>query len=129
MDWPEDNYLPFLQFFTPVYKDREKIYLLMDGTHAGKNKTLMVSFLYKDKVIPLVWLSESGIKGNFKEDKPIKPMAKALRALEGLTIICTKDKLLGYLLGSKKLNYSLIQIGFLALERLEIQNQHFNDTS
>ncbi len=280
---PEDNYLPFLQFFAPFYKDREKIYLLMDGTHAGKNKTLMVSFLYKDKVILLVWLSESGTKGNFKEDRPIELMAKALRALKGLAIssrvvllgdgefdgsnfrsfleknnclfvsrtscnrvfynhytepfqprdidtdtsnnpifisdvkdsngpednllisrankkrkltylitnmddghwvsssyakryktetlfrdmktkgfhsqksqiekpkhldnliivmalayicvlvigtwVCTKDKLLWHLLGSKKLNYSLIQIGFLTLEHLEIQNQHFNNTS
>lgn len=61
-------FLPFLMKLLPTLLTSD-IKLLIDGSVVGRDSAcLMVSIVYKNRSIPLVWVMAEGRKGHFKEE-------------------------------------------------------------
>ncbi|SJM90906.1 hypothetical protein [Crenothrix polyspora] len=72
---------------------RQTIVLIIDGSTTGCGcVTLMVSVLYKGRVIPVLWITRKGKKGHFPEAMHID-LIRAVRALipVGADVICLGD--------------------------------------
>ena len=83
------HFLPFLAAFLRgalSYSCFEGgIYLVMDGSQIGKsNGALMVSLYWKNRGIPMCWITKSGGKGHFKAKDHEEVLGQAIEVLQGL---------------------------------------------
>ncbi|NJN78427.1 MAG: hypothetical protein HC803_08955, partial [Saprospiraceae bacterium] len=85
----ETHFLPFLQSFLGgvlmFTKLDQGIVLVIDGSQTGKNNaTLMVSLVWRNRAIPIIWFVKQGGKGHFKTADHIKVLQQAIEVLQSI---------------------------------------------
>lgn len=75
----------------------QPLVLMIDGSVIGRGcVTLMVSFLYRGRALPLIWITRTGKKGHFPESMHIE-LIKAVYDIvpTGKDVICLGDGVVG----------------------------------
>jgi len=87
-------YLPFLQVvLTTLASAGHPLVLVIDGSTTGRGcVTLMVSVVYQNRTLPLMWVTRKGKKGHFPENTHVE-LIKAVYSLipQGVEVICLGD--------------------------------------
>ena len=87
-------YLPFLQMvLTTLANAEQPLVLVIDGSVTGRGcVTLMVSVVYQNRTLPLIWITRKGRKGHFPENIHVE-LIKAVHAIvpNGHEVICLGD--------------------------------------
>ena len=83
------HFLPFLSAFIKgilAYSCfLDGIYLVIDGSQIGKaNGVLMISLYWKNRGIPICWMTKSGGKGHFKAEDHEEVLNQAVEILQDL---------------------------------------------
>lgn len=69
----ETYFLPFIQLLLQNATKNGKVMLAMDASTTGRKcVTLMVSLIYQNRAIPLVWITVKGKKGHLPEETHLK---------------------------------------------------------
>lgn len=94
------HYLPFLQAFLRGILAfsclQSGIYLVIDGSQVGKdNGALMISLVWRNRGIPICWITKAGGKGHFKAKDHQLVLQQALEILLPLLPKTTAVTLLG----------------------------------
>lgn len=81
---PQDFYIVIIKAFLQIVLTfNNKLVIVIDGSQTGnKHATLMVSFVFRNRGIPLCWLVKEGSKGHFTEDDHIKVLMQANEILK-----------------------------------------------
>ena len=85
----ETHFLPFLTAFIKgilaFALPQEGIVLVIDGSQTGKdNATLMISLVWQNRGIPIIWFVKSGGKGHFKSEDHEAVLLRAIEILKPL---------------------------------------------
>jgi Transposase DDE domain len=89
---PKDYYWPCIKSFLAKIAHQKEFIFIIDGSKTGANcMTLMISVIWQNYAIPVVWLLKEGVKGHFSEQKHIE----LLEMLKGLLPENTRNILLG----------------------------------
>ena len=87
-------YLPFLRVvLTTLANTGQPLVLVIDGSATGRGcVTLMVSVVYQNRALPLMWITRKGRKGHFPENIHVE-LIKTVRGLipQGCKVICLGD--------------------------------------
>lgn len=88
----ESHYLPFIQVVIASLGLNE-FRLSIDSSQVGRNCLMLtIGLVYKQRVIPLVWMIYKGKKGHSSADKQIELLAQVRNLLpEGAKVIITGD--------------------------------------
>jgi hypothetical protein len=81
----EEYYLPFIEPLIAALAGRGALTVAMDGSETGRNCiSLMVSIIYRQRAIPVAWITVAGKKGHL-------PEATHLALLEKVTALFPAD--------------------------------------
>ena len=80
------HFLPFLESFLrgllALTLHSSGVRIVIDGSQMGKdNAALMVSLVWKNRGIPIVWMVKSGSKGHFKQENHVEVLKLAAKIL------------------------------------------------
>lgn len=88
----KDFYLPFLEILLDSFKN-QTLYIAIDGSVVGRGcMCLMVSLIYKNRALPLIWLVVKQKKGHLLEELHIELLSSLQNILpDGCNIILLGD--------------------------------------
>lgn len=73
---------PFLQGILTFFTKKTGIYIVIDGSQVGKdNGVLMISLVWRNRGIPICWVTKSGGKGHFKSEDHEDVLKQAIEIL------------------------------------------------
>lgn len=79
---PELYFLPFIELLLKQLTSQGSLTLIMDGSETGRRcLTLMISVVYQNRAIPLVWLTVMGNKGHLPEELHLKLVSRVAQLL------------------------------------------------
>lgn len=97
----EVHFLPFLESFLrgllALTLHSSGVRIVIDGSQMGKdNAALMVSLVWRNRGIPIVWMVKSGSKGHFKQENHVAVLQLAAKILlpiipEGMPVTVLGD--------------------------------------
>ena len=88
----KDFYLPFLEILLDSFKN-QTLYIAIDGSVVGRGcMCLMVSLIYKNRALPLIWLVVKQKKGHLTEELHVELLSSLQNILpDGCNIILLGD--------------------------------------